>query len=165
MALRFPLFFALSREMLPGRFMWIRVSVSGFSIDISHRVECRGPLRRLERTMDVEQVHSFCLSFPHVTEEVLWGNDLVFKIGGKMFTVIGLDAAADHCLSFKCTPEKFAELIERSGINPAPYLARYHWVALERFTALSEKELKTLLRKSYGLVLEKLPKKLRLQLS
>ena len=69
------------------------------------------------------------------------GNLLVFKIGGKMFAVIGLDPVSDHCLSFKCTPEKFAELIERDGIVPAPYVARYHWVALQRFNALSEKEL------------------------
>jgi predicted DNA-binding protein (MmcQ/YjbR family) len=114
--------------------------------------------------MDIEQVHTYCLSFRQVTEEILWGNDLVFKIGGKMFAVIGLDRASDHCMSFKCTPEKFAELIEQEGIVPAPYVARYHWVALERFTALSEKELKTLLRKSYDLVFEKLPKKLRDQL-
>jgi predicted DNA-binding protein (MmcQ/YjbR family) len=115
--------------------------------------------------MDIEQVHAHCLSFPHVTEVVLWGNDLVFKIGGKMFAVIGLDAASDHRMSFKCTPEKFAELIERSGIVPAPYVARYHWVALERFNALNEKELKTLLRTAYDLVLAKLPKKLKAQLA
>jgi predicted DNA-binding protein (MmcQ/YjbR family) len=114
--------------------------------------------------MDIEQVHAYCLSFPHVTEQVLWGNDLVFKIGGKMFAVIALEPSSDHCMSFKCTPEKFAELIEQEGIVPAPYVARYHWVALERFTALKEKELKTLLSKSYELVLEKLPKKLRSQL-
>jgi predicted DNA-binding protein (MmcQ/YjbR family) len=114
--------------------------------------------------MDIEQVHAYCLSFPHVTEVVLWGNDLVFKIGGKMFAVIGLAPASDHCMSFKCTPEKFAELVERSGIVPAPYVARYHWVALERFDALDEKELKTLLRTAYDLVLAKLPKKLKAQL-
>ena len=114
--------------------------------------------------MDIESTHTFCLSFPHVTEEVLWGNDLVFKIGGKMFAVIGLDPASDHCMSFKCTPEKFAELIERNGIVPAPYVARYHWVALESFDALSEKELKALLRTSYDLVIEKLPKKKKAEL-
>ncbi|MDX6530782.1 MAG: hypothetical protein QOH41_3072 [Blastocatellia bacterium] len=114
--------------------------------------------------MDIEQVHAYCLSFPHVTEVVLWGNDLVFKIGGKMFAVIGLDPASDHSMSFKCTPEKFAELIEEDGIVPAPYVARYHWVALERFNALSEKELKALLRTAYDLVLEKLPKRARADL-
>jgi len=114
--------------------------------------------------MDIEQVRSFCLLFPHVTEEVLWGNDLVFKIGGKMFAVAGLDATSDHCLSFKCTPEKFAELGEQDGIVPAPYVARYHWVALQRFNALGDKELKALLRQAYDLVLAKLPKKLKVQL-
>jgi predicted DNA-binding protein (MmcQ/YjbR family) len=67
-------------------------------------------------------------------------------------------------MSFKCTPEKFAELVERDGIVPAPYVARYHWVALERFSVLSEKELKALLRTAYDLVFEKLPKKAKTQL-
>ena len=110
--------------------------------------------------MDIEQVRAYCLSFPHVTEKVQWGYDLVFKIGGKMFAVVVLEAAP-HCMSFKCTPEKFAELIEQDGIEPAPYVARYHWVALERFDALGERELKALLRHSYQQVLEKLPKKAR----
>ena len=80
-----------------------------------------------------------------------------------MFAVTVLEAAP-HCLSFKCTPEKFAELIEREGIEPAPYVARYHWVALQRFSALSERELKGLLGNAYELVLTKLPKRVRAQL-
>ena len=111
--------------------------------------------------MDIEQVRTYCLSFPHVTEKVQWGNDLVFKIGGKMFAVTVLEGASRYCLSLKCTPEKFAELTEEDGIDPAPYVARYHWVALQRFNVLSEKELKALLRNAYDLVLEKLPKKAR----
>src|SRR5258705_12103179 len=94
--------------------------------------------------MDIEQVRKFCLSLPHVTEKVQWGNDLLFCIGGKMFVVVALDASSDHCMSFKCTPERFAELIEQNGIVPAPYVARYYWVALERFDALSDRELKEL---------------------
>src|SRR6202171_5489388 len=114
--------------------------------------------------MDIESVRAYCLSFPHVTENVQWGNDLVFKIAGKMFAVAVLEGASKYCLSFKCTPEKFAELVEQDGIDPAPYVARYHWVALEQFNALSEKELKSLLRNAYDLVLEKLPKKARAEL-
>ncbi len=114
--------------------------------------------------MDVESARAYCLSFPHVTEKVQWGNDLVFKIGGKMFAVAVLEGASKYCLSFKCTPEKFLELTEADGIDPAPYSARYHWVALQRFDVMSEKELKALLRESYDLVFEKLPKKTKLQL-
>jgi predicted DNA-binding protein (MmcQ/YjbR family) len=114
--------------------------------------------------MDAESVRKFCLSLPHVTEDVQWENDLLFRIGNKMFAVLALDAASDHRMSFKCTPEVFAELTERDGIVPAPYVARYHWVALERFDALPERELKELLKNAYRLILEKLPRKSRAQL-
>jgi predicted DNA-binding protein (MmcQ/YjbR family) len=114
--------------------------------------------------MDAESVRKFCLSLPHVTEDVQWGSDLLFRIGNKIFAVVALDAATDHRMSFKCTPETFAELTEREGIMPAPYVARYHWVALERFDALPERELKDLLINAHQLILEKLPRKLREQL-
>src|SRR6266536_6034864 len=114
--------------------------------------------------MDIESVRAYCLSFPHATENVQWGNDLVFKIAGKMFAVTVLEGASKYCLSFKCTEERFAELIEEDGIDPAPYSARYHWVALQRFDVLSEKELRALLRNSYDLVFAKLQKKARTQL-
>ncbi|MFN2492787.1 MAG: MmcQ/YjbR family DNA-binding protein [Pyrinomonadaceae bacterium] len=114
--------------------------------------------------MDLESVRKFCLSLPNVTEDVQWENDLLFRIGNKMFAVVALDPTSDHCMSFKCTPETFAELTERSGIVPAPYVARYHWVALQRFNVLPELELKELLKNAYRLILEKLPKKLRSEL-
>ena len=109
--------------------------------------------------MDIETVRKFCLSLPHCTEDVQWENDLLFRIGNKMFAVVSLESASDHCMSFKCTPEVFAELTEREDIMPAPYVARYHWVALERFDALPESELKQLLKNAYQLIFDKLPKK------
>ncbi|HEV8139446.1 MAG TPA: MmcQ/YjbR family DNA-binding protein [Pyrinomonadaceae bacterium] len=114
--------------------------------------------------MDSESVRAYCLSFPHATENVQWGNDLVFKIAGKMFAVMALEGPVKYIMSFKCTEEKFNELIEREGMDPAPYMARNKWVAIERFDVLSDKELKSLLRKSYDLVVEKLPKRVREQL-
>ena len=109
--------------------------------------------------MDHESVRAYCLSLPHVTEDVQWGADLLFRIGNKMFAVLALEQGHGHCLSFKCTPETFAELTERNGIVPAPYVARYHWVALERFDALRDSELKPLLKNAYELIRAKLPKK------
>lgn len=113
--------------------------------------------------MDIDNIRAYCLSFPHATEDIQWGNDLLFRIGGKIFAGVGLDVDSPYLLSFKCTPEKFAELIEREGIIPAPYTARYHWVAV-RLDALEEPELKELIKHSYEMVLAKLPKKTKLQL-
>ena len=103
------------------------------------------------------------MSLPHATETVQWGNDLVFKIGGKMFAVMVLEPAPVW-LTFKCTPEEFADLTERPNIIPAPYVARYKWAALETRDSLSPTELKRLLRQSYDLVLAGLPKKARAKL-
>ena len=113
--------------------------------------------------MEIEWVRRYCLSFPHATEQVQWKNDLVFKVAGKMFAAAPLEPAP-VVLSFKCTPEMFAELTERPGIRPAAYAARYHWVSLGSEEALPVPETKALLRKSYDLVFAKLPKKVQADL-
>ena len=114
--------------------------------------------------MDQESIREYCLSLPDATENVQWGNDLVFKIGGKMFAVVVLDNSYPHVMSFKCTPEEFAEYVEHEGIDPAAYVARYHWIALQRFDVLPKSELKRLIKDSYEMVKAKLPKKVRDQL-
>lgn len=111
-------------------------------------------------TADIEWVRELCLSFPHATEQVTWGADLTFRITGKIFAVTVLEPAKVW-LSFKCSPENFAELTERAGIIPAPYMARAKWVALETKDALPKQELAALIRESYDLVFAKLPKKTR----
>ncbi|MGB2900127.1 MAG: MmcQ/YjbR family DNA-binding protein [Candidatus Acidiferrum sp.] len=114
--------------------------------------------------MNVDWLRALCLSFPGATEQIQWGYDLVFKVGGKMFAVTPLEPAPVY-LSFKASPENFAELTERPHVIPAPYLARAQWVALETRDAMPHEELAGLLRESYELVTAKLPKKLRESLS
>ena len=43
--------------------------------------------------MDAEWLRKLCLAFPGVTEQIQWGYDLVFKVGGKMFAVTPLEPA------------------------------------------------------------------------
>jgi predicted DNA-binding protein (MmcQ/YjbR family) len=113
--------------------------------------------------MDIESLRTYCLTFPHATENVQWGYDLCFKVDGKLFAVTALEVAPVR-LSFKCSPEDFAELCERDGIRPAPYMARAQWVALEQLNTLPDTELRKLLAESYRLVWERLPKKRRAEL-
>src|SRR5258708_32854084 len=110
--------------------------------------------------MNVDRLREVCLSFPGATEQVQWGCDLVFKVGGKMFAVTPLEPASVS-LSFKASPETFAELTERPNVIPAPYLARAQWVALQTRDALPADELARLLRESYAMVFAKLPKTTR----
>ena len=114
--------------------------------------------------MNIEELRELCLSFPHVTEDIKWGKDLCFSVGGKMFCASGMEKAEGQ-VSFKCTPEKFAELTEREGVIPAPYVARYHWVAVEDPKAVDDEELEDLISRSYLLVFENLPAGERKKLS
>ena len=108
--------------------------------------------------MDIERFRQICNSLPGVEEGIKWENHLCFMIAEKMFAVFALEPTETVC-SFKCEEAVFHELTEQAGVIPAPYLARYHWVALESFDALSDDTLETLLGESYRLILEKLPKK------
>ena len=114
--------------------------------------------------MAIENLRKFCLALPGTTEDIKWGADLCFSVGAKMFCVTSADSS-EGGLSLKCTPEKFAELVERDGIIPAPYVARYHWVAVQNPEALAESELKGLISESYQMVFEKLPTKVRKSLA
>jgi predicted DNA-binding protein (MmcQ/YjbR family) len=114
--------------------------------------------------MNIDQLRKLCLSFPGATEQTVWEGDLTFKVANKMFAHTVLEVAPVW-LSFKASPENFAELTERVGIIPAPYLARAQWVALETRDALAVDELTRLVRESYDLVVGKLPKKTRELLS
>src|SRR3954453_6172282 len=114
--------------------------------------------------MDVEAARRFCMSLPHTTETMQWGGDLVVKIGGKMYAVVALEPS-EHWISFKCSPEDFADLIEREDAVPAPYLARAQWVALQAENVVPAAELKRLLRHAYALVFAKLTKKAQRELA
>jgi predicted DNA-binding protein (MmcQ/YjbR family) len=108
--------------------------------------------------MNVDEIRKYCLSFPEASEKLQWGDALCFKVRSKMFAVVGLDQVR---FTFKCTPEVFAELIERKDIYPAPYVGRYQWVMLDRLDALRRSELEDLIRQSYEMVVAKAPSKKR----
>ena len=106
--------------------------------------------------MDVDAIRAFCLAFPSATEKLQWGDDLCFKVHGKIFVILGLD---NPRLCFKCTPDTLAQLIEREDFRPAPYVGRYKWVMMDRLDAAGDAELQELMRQSFALVSAKAKKK------
>ena len=65
--------------------------------------------------MNVEDIQAFCKELPSVAEDIKWGNDLVFTIGGKMFCVLGVDQVPVSA-SLKVTDEEFDRLSTPGGI-------------------------------------------------
>ena len=109
-------------------------------------------------------LRKLCMALPAATEQIQWGKDRVFKIGGKMFACSGLED--DSPYSFKVDDERFLELTDQPGVVPAPYLARARWVQIDPADcSLSGAELSELVRRSFQLVLGKLSKKRQRELT
>ncbi len=107
--------------------------------------------------MTLDAIRRLCRALEGTTEDIKWGSDLVFSVGGRMYAVVNLEPP--HTLAFKCTPEAFAELVERDGIVAAPYLARAMWVQERQIgDALERHEIERLLATSYALVSARRPK-------
>jgi predicted DNA-binding protein (MmcQ/YjbR family) len=114
--------------------------------------------------MDNERIREICLSLPHAEEAVGWGHHLVFwvgdkAIGGKMFSLIHLDDAGTGVVWFHCGAERYQELLEIEGIIPAPYMAKAHWITVERWDVLRAKQWEEELRLAHTLVYERLLKR------
>lgn len=110
--------------------------------------------------MRLEALRRFALSLPHTRVSGQWGG-LAFKVEEKVFLHVVLDAATIEGVIFKCTPEEFDELTDIDGIAQAPYFAKRHWVRMADLLALPAPELQRRIRRSYDLVVAKLPKKVQ----
>jgi predicted DNA-binding protein (MmcQ/YjbR family) len=116
--------------------------------------------------MDAETARNFLVTLPDVVETQQWGDNLVFwvgdkAIGGKMFCLINLSAGDHGAVSYSAGPERFAELVERDALKPAPYFARIHWIAAERWQAFRNTEWHDELRAARDITYDKLPKKVK----
>ncbi|MDB5198385.1 MAG: hypothetical protein JWO92_348 [Chitinophagaceae bacterium] len=114
--------------------------------------------------MNIEEIQNICKTLPAVTEDIKWGNDLVFSIGSKMFCVLGLNQTPTTA-SFKVTDEEFEEMCDREGFKPAPYVAKYKWVWIDDISKMSKVEWSRYIKQSYNLVKEKLTAKIKKQLA
>lgn len=110
--------------------------------------------------MRLATLRQFALSLPQTTVVKQWGEHLVFKVAAKMFLIIGLDGDTIDGVTFKCAPDQeFDDLTEIDGVTQAPYCAKRHWVRVADLGALPKGELERRIRRSYDLVVAKLPKK------
>src|SRR3954468_7303157 len=98
--------------------------------------------------MNIENIRTICTALPAVTEDIKWGNDLVFSVADKMFCVASLDQSPTSA-SFKVTDEEFEEIAARPGFRPAPYVAKYKWVWVDDIRRMRKAEWEKYLKQSY----------------
>jgi len=115
--------------------------------------------------LDEDQLGLLCSGWPGVTRSIKWEVDLVYSVANKMFAVYCTLGPERGRISFKVDNERFLELTDQPGFMPAPYMARAFWVLLTDYSVLSRAQFEAFLRRSYELVVEKLPKKTQAALS
>ncbi len=111
--------------------------------------------------MNIEDFRAYCLSKPGVTEGFPFDETtLVFKVGGKMFALLDVDAF--ESVNLKCDPEKAVELRERfTGVQPGYHMNKKHWNTVQMDGSVPDPLILEWLNDSYDLVLKKLPKAVR----
>lgn len=111
--------------------------------------------------MTLDEIEAFCLSLPGAGVVVQWGDDHVYKVGGKMFAIAGGRALGT---AFKASELAYELLPEQGLARPAPYLARARWLQVTDHETLSGETLRSYLRQAYDIIVGRLPRKVRAQL-
>ena len=120
--------------------------------------------------MNIEEVRYFALSLPGVTEDQPFGDDnITFRIEGKIFMCLWLGGGKynidETMLRFACklAPERNEELRELySAVTPAFHWNKTHWSDVF-FEQLDTDVVESIIRESYGVIVSKLPKSVRVK--
>ena len=107
--------------------------------------------------MDIETICSFALQLPDVEETLPFGPDnLVFKVRGKMFLLLPLDASP-LTFNVKCNPEEAVALREQypDTVLPGYHMNKKHWNTIVVNGVLPAQQLQKLIADSYSLVARK----------
>ena len=120
--------------------------------------------------MNIEEVRYFALSLPGVTEDQPFGDDnITFRVEGKIFMCLWLGGGKynidETMLRFACklAPERTEELRELySAVTPAFHWNKTHWSDVF-FEQLDTDVVESIIRESYGVIVSKLPKSVRVK--
>jgi predicted DNA-binding protein (MmcQ/YjbR family) len=112
--------------------------------------------------INAEEIRGYCLLKKGVEESFPFDNEtLVFKVGGKIFLLLSLDARPLQ-FNVKCQPDKAIELRERfSSVLPGYHMNKNHWNTVICDNSMSKKLILEWINHSYDLVKESLPKKIK----
>src|SRR5574344_2868109 len=111
--------------------------------------------------MDIEQAREYALTIPGTTEDFPFGPDvLTFRIAGKIYMAIGLNSEEPK-ITVKLEPGFADEIREYyDEVRPAFHWNKKHWSDIY-LRQIDDELVKEWIRRSYELVLSKLPKKIR----
>jgi predicted DNA-binding protein (MmcQ/YjbR family) len=108
--------------------------------------------------MNIEEIREYCLGKSQVNESFPFGDTtLVFKVSGKIFALLSLDAVQ---MNLKCEPDLAIELREQySSVIPGYHMNKKYWNTILLNGTIPDKLIKDWIDLSYSLVARKGKKK------
>lgn len=102
---------------------------------------------------------------PGAVEDYPFGDGVaVFKVGGKMFALVPLDDDRGS-VNLKCDPSLALELRARhTAVRPGYHQNKRHWNTVDLDDSIEADEIHEMIRHSYALVVDRLPRATRDQL-
>jgi predicted DNA-binding protein (MmcQ/YjbR family) len=116
--------------------------------------------------MPRDDVLDFCAALPEAVEDYPFGDDVtVFKVAGRMFALVMLDGNPGF-VNLKCDPDLALELRARyPAVRPGYHTNKRHWNSVDLDGSIDRHELCEMIEHSYDLVVAKLTREERQQIS
>lgn len=112
--------------------------------------------------MTRDEVLDLCASLPGAIEDYQFGDGVaVFKVGGRMFALVWLDAEPGS-VNLKCDPELALALRAKyAAVRPGYHQNKRHWNTVELDGSIEDDELREMIDHSYELVVSQLTRRHR----
>jgi predicted DNA-binding protein (MmcQ/YjbR family) len=106
-----------------------------------------------------------CLEQPEAGQEYPFGDHIrVFKVAGKMFALVP-EGTVPASISLKCDPDLAQHLRQQySSVTGGYHLNKRHWNTVVADGSVPDEDLRQWIEDSYDLVVDSLPKAVRLRL-
>lgn len=116
--------------------------------------------------MTRDELLDVCTGLPGAVEDYPFGDGVaVFKVGGRMFALVPLDAELVS-VNLKCDPELALALrTTYAAVRPGYHTNKRHWNTVVVDGSIPDAELREMINHSYELVVRKLPRRERRLLS
>jgi predicted DNA-binding protein (MmcQ/YjbR family) len=114
-----------------------------------------------EAAVTWDELLSYCLAKPGAWQDEPWENDVVVKVGSKIFVFLGSESPPEVGLKCGRTREAADEWLLRypDDASVMAYIGRSGWNSLRIGGAIPNDELLEAVDASYDAVVSKLPKK------
>jgi predicted DNA-binding protein (MmcQ/YjbR family) len=111
--------------------------------------------------MTWEDLLAYCLSKPGAWQDQPWGDEVVAKVGQKIFAFLGAGEPVEVGLKCAASREAADEWLLRypADASVMPYIGRSGWNSLRAGGEIADDEIFEAIDASYAAVVSKLPKK------